>query len=77
MSAFADDDGEEAKLHYNGGEFEILETGTYVRCAVTGQKIPLDELLYWSAARQEAYASCLISYERELECRPELRKLFS
>jgi hypothetical protein len=28
-----------------------------VRCGVTGQEIPLDELKYWSVERQEAYAS--------------------
>jgi hypothetical protein len=28
-----------------------------VRCAVTGEPIPLDQLKYWSVERQEAYAS--------------------
>jgi len=34
-----------------------LKPGAYVRCAVTGVEIPLDELKYWSVERQEAYAS--------------------
>lgn len=68
---------EEAKLLYEGGDYQILQAGSYVRCAITGAIIPLDELKYWSAARQEAYADCRISYERELECSPALRKLLS
>ena len=31
--------------------------GAFVRCAVTGAAIPLEELKYWSVDRQEAYAS--------------------
>jgi hypothetical protein len=34
-----------------------VRPGQYVICAVTGASIPLDELTYWSAERQEAYAS--------------------
>jgi hypothetical protein len=49
--------GREARLHYMPGTFRILASGDHVRCAVTGQPIPLDELRYWSVARQEAYSS--------------------
>ena len=45
----------EAKLHYGDADFTILETGNFVRCAVSGDPIPLNQLKYWSAARQEAY----------------------
>jgi hypothetical protein len=45
-----------AKLHYGDGDFAVLKPGRYVLCAVTGLKIPLEALRYWSAARQEAYA---------------------
>lgn len=68
--------GEEAQLIYEGGEYHVVKNGSYVRCAVTGQNIPLDALRYWSVERQEPYADCRISYQRELECRPHLRKLF-
>ena len=34
-------------------------------CAVTGQHIPLDELRYWSVARQEAYVDAPASFEAE------------
>lgn len=45
-----------AKLHYGDGDFAVLKPGRHVVCAVTGQKIPLEQLRYWSAELQEAYA---------------------
>jgi len=47
----------EAELRYMDGDFRILRPGGFVRCAVTGESIPLDELRYWSVDLQEAYAS--------------------
>lgn len=47
----------EAVLEYLDGEFRIVRPGAFVRCAVTRQAIPLEELRYWSVDRQEAYAS--------------------
>lgn len=47
-----------AKLFYQPGSYRMLSAGDHVLCALTGVKIPLDELRYWSADRQEAYASC-------------------
>lgn len=49
--------GRPARLHYLAGTFKVLSPGDHVLCAVTGQRIPLDELRYWSVERQEAYAS--------------------
>ena len=49
--------GREARIHYMPGTFRVLSAGDHVLCAVTRQPIPLDELRYWSVARQEAYAS--------------------
>lgn len=42
---------------YEDGNFEILEAGDYVNCGVTGTRIPLSQLKYWSVDRQEAYAT--------------------
>ena len=53
--------GREARIHYLAGTFRILATGDYVRCAVTGAAIPVDELLYWSVERQEPYADAAAS----------------
>lgn len=47
----------EAEVKYLDGDFRVVKPGSYVRCAVTGAAIPLDELKYWSVERQEAYAS--------------------
>jgi hypothetical protein len=46
----------EAQLQYLDGDFRVVSPGTYVRCAVTDARIPLDELKYWSVDLQEAYA---------------------
>lgn len=47
----------EAEVRYLDGDFRVVRPGTFVRCAVTGQPIPLDELRYWSVDLQEAYSS--------------------
>ncbi len=47
----------EAVVEYGDGTMRVVKPGAYVRCAVTGETIPLDALRYWSALRQEAYAS--------------------
>ncbi len=57
--------GHEARIHYLAGTFRMLGDGDHVRCAVTGVAIPLDELRYWSVARQEAYADAAASHEAE------------
>lgn len=48
--------GDEAVLEYGDAEFHIVRPGAYVRCAVTGVRIPLKSLKYWSVDKQEAYA---------------------
>jgi len=57
----------EAELTFGDGEFQIVKTGDFVRCAATGQPIPLDELRYWSVERQEAYVSPEASFQRHRE----------
>ena len=47
----------EAELDYLDGEYRIRRPGAFVRCAVTGQPIPLDDLRYWNVDLQEAYAT--------------------
>ena len=54
-----------ARLHYMAGTFRVLSPGDHVVCAVTGRRIPIDELRYWSVARQEAYASAEASLQAE------------
>lgn len=47
----------EADVKYLDGDFRVVRPGTFVRCAVTGVPIPLEELRYWSVDLQEAYAT--------------------
>src|SRR5574341_795899 len=47
----------EAEVKYLDGDFRVLRPGAFVRCAVTGTPIPLEELKYWSVELQEAYVS--------------------
>ena len=55
-----------AKLHYMAGQFRMLASGDHVLCAISGARIPLDELRDWSVAKQEAYASAEFSVEAAL-----------
>jgi hypothetical protein len=47
----------EAEIRYLDGDFRVIRPGAFVRCAITGVEIPVEELRYWSVERQEAYAS--------------------
>ena len=47
----------EAEVKYLDGDFRVVKPGAFVRCAVTGVPIPLEELKYWSVDLQEAYVS--------------------
>jgi hypothetical protein len=53
--------GRAARLHYMANNYRILVPGDHVVCAVSGERIALDELRYWSVARQEPYASAAIA----------------
>lgn len=56
-----------AKLHYMANGFRQLSPGDHVLCAVTGAKVPLDDLRYWSVALQQPYASAEISVRAALK----------
>ncbi|MCI0599677.1 MAG: DUF2093 domain-containing protein [Beijerinckiaceae bacterium] len=47
----------EAELEYLDGEFRVLRPGAFVRCAMTGEAIKLEDLRYWNVDLQEPYAS--------------------
>ena len=46
-----------AKLKFNPNNFEIIEEGDHVICAVSGKNISLNQLTYWNVELQEAYFS--------------------
>ena len=55
-----------ARLHYLPSHFRQISAGDHVLCAVSGARIGLDLLRYWSVERQEAYASAEIATRRLL-----------
>lgn len=55
-----------ASLSYGPNGFRVIVPGHYVTCAVSGEKVPLEALRYWSAERQEAYATAEIATRRLL-----------
>ncbi len=46
-----------AKLKYLPNNFEILENGDHVICAISGKKILIENLTYWNVDEQEPYFS--------------------
>lgn len=54
-----------ARLHYMANGFRVLTPGSHVTCAISGAAIDLDDLRYWSVARQEAYANAALALEAE------------
>ncbi len=57
--------GRVARVRYMQGSFRLTDGGDHVLCAVTGKRIMLEELRYWSVARQEAYVDAAASLEAE------------
>lgn len=56
----------EARLRYFDHEFEVLQEGEFVRCAVTGDPVRIDNLRYWSIEKQVAYKSARESFAEYL-----------
>ena len=46
-----------AKIKYLPNNFQIIDEGDHVICAISGKKISLDNLTYWNVDLQEAYYS--------------------
>ena len=56
----------EAQIRYLDADFVVITPGTFVRCAITGKPIAVDDLKYWNVDRQEAYADAETAYEAYL-----------
>ena len=56
-----------AKLKYLPNNFNVIEAGDYVICAVSGKKIMLENLTYWNVDRQEAYYSYIEAHKKREE----------
>ena len=59
-----------AKIKYLPNDFQSIEPGDYVICAVSGKQINLDKLNYWNVDLQEPY----YSYVEASEKREKLKK---
>ena len=46
-----------AKIKYLPNNYQVIQDGDYVICAISGKKIPLDKLTYWNVELQEPYFS--------------------
>ena len=53
-----------AKIKYFPNNYQIIQNGDHVICAISGKKIPLDKLTYWNVDLQEAYYSPIEANER-------------
>ena len=57
-----------AKIKYLPNNFEVIQDGDHVICAISGKKISLENLTYWNVENQEAYFSYVeASIKRENE----------
>jgi len=53
-----------ADLEYLDGEYRVVKPGSFVICAVSETRIPLEALRYWNVDLQEAYATPDIALKR-------------
>jgi len=72
MNRFEGPGAREARIRFFDGDFQVMSPGAFVRCAMTGESIPIDELKYWSVDRQEVYINAEISLKREIEANPNI-----
>ena len=61
--------GRLARLRYLSGSYQVVAPGDYVVCAMTGARLPVASLRYWSAELQEAYANAEVAVKRYNEMR--------
>ena len=53
-----------AKIKYFPNNFQIIEPGDYVICAVSNKKISIEDLTYWNVELQEAYYSYKEAFQK-------------
>ena len=56
-----------AKLKYLPNNFEVIENGDHVVCAVSGKLISLENLNYWNVGLQEPYFSYIEAHKKKEE----------
>ena len=53
-----------AKIKYLPNNFQVIEEGDHVICAISGKKISIKDLNYWNVDLQEAYYSAVEADKR-------------
>jgi|TARA_B100000900_G_scaffold29068_1_gene22240 hypothetical protein len=56
-----------AKIKYLPNNFQVIESGDHVICAVSGKEIKLENLNYWNVDLQEAYYSYVEAFKKKEE----------
>tara|TARA_B100001559_G_C16355962_1_gene555023 strand:+ start:360 stop:557 length:198 start_codon:yes stop_codon:yes gene_type:complete len=59
-----------AKIKYLPNNFQIIEEGDHVICAISGKQISIENLNYWNVELQEAY----FSYKEANQKREKINK---
>jgi len=54
----------EAEIEFGSPDFTVVKPGRFVRCAVTGDRIPIAQLTYWDPGTNEAYRDAEAAYAR-------------
>lgn len=60
----------EAVIRYLDADFQVVREGDFVRCAATGEPIPLNDLRYWDVTLQQPYRSAEAAFVEHLKHRP-------
>ena len=53
-----------AKIKYLANNYQIIEPGDHVICAVSGKKIKIENLNYWNVELQEPYFSYKEAFQK-------------
>ena len=53
-----------AKIKYFPNNYQVIQNGDHVICAISKKQIPLDKLTYWNVDLQEAYYSPIEANKR-------------
>jgi len=53
-----------AKIKYLPNNFQVIQDGDHVICAISGKKIALENLTYWNVEDQEAYFSHIEAHSK-------------
>ena len=54
-----------AKIKYLPNNFQVIEPGDHVICAVSGKSISLENLTYWNVELQEPYYSYVEAFKKK------------